>query len=94
MIPNWFRSVVPFLAVALGHQSGTAFAQAQGCLDRDVNINVVEVSLDGRAREGSGVLLTPEGHVITAAHLLSDVTDLPRLRPSFVIRGLTTTNQR
>ncbi|HSF96685.1 MAG TPA: trypsin-like peptidase domain-containing protein, partial [Thermohalobaculum sp.] len=38
--------------------------------------NVVEISVDGQNREGSGIILTYDGYVLTAAHLiLGDIAE-------------------
>ncbi len=43
---------------------------AENCSAVQANSNVVEISWDGQRRAGSGVLLTFDGYIVTAAHLL------------------------
>lgn len=44
--------------------------RAEDCGKIAANANIVEVSVDKQKLSGSGVLLTYDGHVVTAAHIL------------------------
>jgi hypothetical protein len=70
---------IPLVAGVLIHQLDTS-AFAEDCSVLEANANVVEISMDGVKRLGSGVLITFDGYVITAAHLI-----LEGIRPPYPI---------
>jgi hypothetical protein len=56
---------------------GSAVQAAGNCASVEANSNVVEISIDGIKRAASGVLLTYDGYIITAAHPLLEGLEPP-----------------
>ena len=67
-------SVILFLSL-IGARSLPVFAA--DCATLPANVDVVEISKDGNKRLASGIVITFDGYVLTAAHPLVDKLDPP-----------------
>jgi hypothetical protein len=65
---TFFRAALWIVLVTLAAELRSAPAKAADCASVEANADVVEISRDGKNRHASGILITFDGYVLTAAH--------------------------